>query len=91
MSTPLTEIISGYTSFGWAKPTAVRLACQDRLHSNQSRGHGNAARRRQAWLAAQAETAAWFDHIGRLSEQDVDNLASANEGKLWLMVQEGVK
>lgn len=72
-----------WQGYGFSKQTALHDLVQARLKGNVARGNGNKAFKR----AAVIETNEWFDHQCRLSEADIDNMASKC-AHLWVVVDD---
>lgn len=81
MKTPLSALVPLYTSPNstiFTKGWAVRVICQSRL-TPISQGKGNKAAKRAAHLEALRESAEWYDHFCRLTEDDIDTMARLDE------------
>jgi hypothetical protein len=77
MLTNISKLCLMWNTWGFDKKAAIHGIILFRLGSCNARGNGNKASKR----AAKIETNAWFDHHARLTEADVDRMASLLEDK----------
>ena len=77
MLTNISKLCSMWNTWGFNKKAAIHGIILFRMKLNNARGNGNKAAKR----AAAIETNAWFDHHARLTEADVDRMASLWEDK----------
>ena len=85
LAVTVAQWIRGY---GFTKAHATHQIVQFHLNSRNGRGNGNAARRRQDWLAAQRETAEWFDHVCRLEAVDIDRMFDEHRRECrWIVLR----